>query len=243
MEQIRLKAEIRTELGKSEVKKLHKAGLTPAVYYGEGEKSIHLKLQLRDVHKVLHTSRGENAVINLEISGGHIKNKTVIIKEIQYDPIKDSIRHLDFQHISLTEIIKVKVPIHAKGESPGVKEGGVLEHLFWELEVECLPTQIPERIDVDISKLVIGDSISVKDLTFPPGVKVVHEPEELVIQVVAPKVEVVEEVVPEEEATEPEVIAKERKEEVPEEDPEKKPKKEEKKAKEEGKPGEKPDKE
>ena len=239
MEQIRLKAEIRTELGKIEVKKLHKAGLIPAVCYGEGEKSIHLKLQLHDMHKVLHTSRGENAVINLEISGGHIKNRTVIIKEIQYDPIRDTIRHIDFQHISLTEVIKVKVPIHTKGESPGVKEGGVLEHLFWELEIECLPTQIPERIDVDISKLVIGDSIPVKDLTFPPGVKVVHKPEELVIQVVAPKVEVVEEVVPEEEVTEPEVITKEKKEEVPEEEPEKKPQKEKEKAKEEVSPKEK----
>jgi len=233
MEQVKLKTEIRTKLGKGEVKKLRKASLIPAVCYGEGEKPIHLKVQLQDLHKALSTSRGENAVINLKISGGHIKDRTVIVKEVQYDPIRDSIHHIDFQHISLTEVIKVAVPIHSKGEPPGVKEGGVLEHLLWELEMECLPTQIPERIDVDISKLAIGDSISVKDLMLPPGVKVVQEPEELVIQVVAPKEEVVEEVTPEEEVTEPEVIAREKKEEVPEEEAEKKAKPAEAKPKEE----------
>ena len=233
MEQVKLKAEIRTKLGKGEVKKIRKAGLIPAVCYGEGEKSIHLEVQLQDLHKALSTSRGENAVINLKISGGHIKDRTVIVKEVQYDPIRDSIHHIDFQHISLTEVIKVKVPVHSKGESPGVKEGGVLEHLLWELEIECLPTQIPERIDVDTSKLAIGDSISVKDLILPPGVKVIQEPEELVIQVVAPREEVVEEVTPEEEVTEPEVIAKEKKEEVPEEEAEKKAEPAEAKPKEE----------
>ena len=211
MEQVKLKAEIRTELGKGEVKKLRKTGLIPAVCYGEGEKSIHLEVQLHDLHKALSTSRGENAVINLKISGGHIKDRTVIVKEVQYDPIRDNIHHIDFQHISLTEVIKVKVPVHSKGESPGVKEGGVLEHLLWELEIECLPTQIPERIDVDTSKLAIGDSISVKDLVLPPGVKVT----------------------PEEEVTEPEVITREKKEEVPEEEAEKKAEPAEAKPKEE----------
>jgi len=233
MEQVKLKAEIRTKLGKGEVKKLRKTGLIPAVCYGEGEKSIHLEVQLHDLHKALSTSRGENAVINLKISGGHIKDRTVIVKEVQYDPIRDTIHHIDFQHISLTEVIKVEIPIHAKGDSPGVKEGGVLEHLLWELEIECLPTQIPERIDVDISKLAIGDSIAVKDLILPPDVKVIQEPEELVIQVAAPKEEVVEEVTSEEEVTEPEVITREKKEEIPEEETEKKAKPAEAKPKEE----------
>jgi large subunit ribosomal protein L25 len=222
MERFQLTTEIRETIGKKAAKKLRRAGLIPAVCYGKKEKTLNLKLKLADLWKMLHTASGENVIIDLKIAGGRARPKTVIIKEIYHDPISDDIRHIDFQHISLTEEIRLKVPIHTKGESPGVKEDGILEHILWEVEIECLPTQIPERIDVDISKMAIGDSVYVKDLLLPPGVKIIQNPEDLVVQVVAPKVEVVEEVAPEEEITEPEVIEKEKKEEeVPEEEEEK----------------------
>ncbi|MEA3560576.1 MAG: 50S ribosomal protein L25, partial [Candidatus Omnitrophota bacterium] len=220
------------------VKKLRRAGLVPAVCYGRGEKTINIRLSLHELRKILHTASGENVIIDLKIAGKKTKTKTVIIKEVYHDPVKDNILHVDFQHISLTKEIKVKVPIHTKGESPGVKEGGILEHILWEIEIECLPTQIPEKIDVDVSKLTIGDSVCLKDILLPEGIKVIQNTEDLIVQVVAPKAEVVEEVAPEKEVTEPEVIKKERKEEVPKEDEE-----EEAKTKESPKPKEKPHKE
>ncbi|OGW77520.1 MAG: hypothetical protein A3J52_03385 [Omnitrophica bacterium RIFCSPHIGHO2_02_FULL_49_9] len=138
--------------------------------------------------------------------------KTVVIKEIQHDPITDAVEHIDFNIISLTEKIKVNVPLHVTGESIGVKEDGVLDVVHHEIEVECLPTDIPERIPVDITSLKIGDSVHIKELSFPSGVTPTLEENEVVVAVHAPRVE--EEPVPAEgEAAEPEVVGKEKKEE------------------------------
>ena len=115
------------------------------------------------------------------------KGKSCLIKEIQYDPVKGDVIHVDFNEISLTKIIKVNVPVVAKGEPVGVKqEGGSLEHILWEIEVECLPTEIPKNIEVDVSQLKIGDSVHIKDMTFPSQVKVLTAPEAIVFSVSAP---------------------------------------------------------
>jgi len=234
MEQVELKAEIRQEIGKEAVRRLRQQGLIPAVVYGGAADTVNIKVGARDFEKALHTSAGENVLLNLRLSGaGRKAERTVIIKEIQYDPVKGDIYHVDFNHISLKESIKVKVPVATRGESPGVKEGGSLEQILWEVEVECLPTQIPEKIEVDLSSLQIGDMVYVKDLDLPGGVDVLNPPEDVVVSCVPPKV-VVEEVVPAaEEVAEPEVIGKKEEEEVPEEAPEEaRPKKEAKPKKE-----------
>lgn len=235
MEQVELKAEIRKEIGKEAARLLRQQGLIPAVVYGAAAETINIKVGARDFEKALHTSAGENVLVNLKLAGaGRKAERTVIIKEIQYDPVKGDIYHLDFKHISLKEAIKVKVPVATKGESPGVKEGGSIEQILWEVEVECLPTQIPEKIEVELSDLKIGDAVHVKELDFPEGVEVLNPPEDVVVSCVPPKV-VVEEVVPAaEEVAEPEVIGKKKEEEVPEEAPEEeaKPKKEAKPEKE-----------
>ncbi|MEA3328842.1 MAG: 50S ribosomal protein L25 [Candidatus Omnitrophota bacterium] len=229
MERVQLETETRKDIGKEAARKLRKAGLVPVVCYGAGEKTLNLTIKLHDLTEVLHTARGENVIIDLKIGGKGGKTKTVIVKDMNHDPMKGDIRHVDFQHISLTKQIKVKVPIHTKGESPGIKEGGILEHILWEIEIECLPAQIPERMDVDISKLAIGDSVCIKELQIPENIKIIQDPEDLVVQVAAPKAEVVEEVIPGDEITEPEVIKKEEKEEVSEEEEIKKPSKPEEK--------------
>jgi len=211
MEKINLKAKLREELGKEAVKKLRAQGLIPAVVY-KGKNSLNIKVPSKDFLEVIHTKAGENVVVNLQIESKK-PSRTAIIKETQYHPVRGDILHVDFNEISLTEVLTVKVPIAVKGEAEGIKEGGVLEHALWEIEVECLPTQIPENIPVDVSPLKIGDSILVKDLHLPGGVKVLSDPETTVVSLAVPRVEEEEVAKPEEEAVEPEVIMEKKPEE------------------------------
>ncbi|MCQ9207798.1 MAG: 50S ribosomal protein L25 [Omnitrophica bacterium] len=213
MEKIKLKATPREEIGKEKVKKLRALGLIPAVVY-KGKNSLNIKVSAKDLNKVIHTKAGENVVVSLEIEDAKTKKpKTVIIKEIQYHVLKGDTLHIDFNEISLTEVLTIKVPIAAKGEPKGAKEGGVLEHVFWELEVECLPEQIPENILIDINSMEVGDSILVKDLKIPAGVKVLADPEATVVSLAIPHVEEAAEVVPGEEVVEPEMIMEKKPEE------------------------------
>jgi len=220
MEELILQIQPRKEIGKSEVRKLRREGFVPAVVYGEGKKSQPIKISSHELFKFIHSHRLENVIINLimeDTGGSKHKERKVLIKDIQYDPVDGDIIHIDFHQVSLTKEIQVKVPVEAKGEPVGVKvEGGVLEHNLWELEVECLPTSIPEKFEVDVSNMKIGDVIHIKDISFPPDVKVIGDPEAIVLSVVHP---VREEEVPVAEGVEtaelqePEVIKKEKKEE------------------------------
>jgi len=189
MEFVELHAALREEKGKERNKKLRRKDMVPAVVYKKAEPSTCLKIDRRYLLKALHTEAGENVIIRLYIDDAKDrKERTVVVKEVQRDPTKDTILHLDFQEISLTETLKVKVPIAAKGEPVGVKqEGGILQHLLWELDIECLPTNIPEKIEIDISNLKIGDAIHVGDIVPPEGVKILNESETVVFSVEHPK--------------------------------------------------------
>ncbi|MFH0912675.1 MAG: 50S ribosomal protein L25 [Candidatus Omnitrophota bacterium] len=215
MEEIFLEIQAREELGKSKVKDLREKGFIPAVIYAEGKKSQAIKVSHKELLQLIHQHRLESAVVNLRPKDEKkTKGRPCLIKELQYDPVKGDVMHVDFNEISLTEIIKVNVPVVVRGEPVGVKqEGGSLEHILWEIEIECLPTEIPEDIEVDVSPLKIGDNIHIKDITFPAGIKVLNSPDAIVFSVSAPiKVEeVVEPAVEGEEKQEPEVI-KEKKE-------------------------------
>lgn len=214
MEDIFLDVESRQEVGRGKIKSLRDGGFIPAVVYGEGKKALAIKISHRELLQLIHQHRVENVVINLKVKGSEkSKPRACLIKEIQYDPVHDGIKHVDFYEVSLTKAIKVNVPVVAKGEAPGVKnDGGSLEHILWEVEVECLPTEIPKNIEVDVSALKIGDNIHIKDMTFPPQVKVITSPDAIVLSVAAPiKEEVAAVPVEGEEKQEPEVI-KEKKE-------------------------------
>ncbi|MBN1871381.1 MAG: 50S ribosomal protein L25 [Candidatus Omnitrophica bacterium] len=223
MEQIQLKAEVRQEVGKKFTKNVRNQGNVPAIVYRGGKKTIHVAISEREFIHALHTKAGENVLINLNIvdatrakESKKDKERVVIIKEVQSHPIKGQILHVDFQEISLTEKITVNVPLETRGEAEGVvKEEGVLEHILWELKVECLPTDIPEKIVVDVTNMKIGDSILVKDITPPQGVKFLDDMEHAVISVVPPHEEKVEEAA--EEVTEPELIREKKEEEGEEE--------------------------
>ena len=162
--------------------------------------------------------RGENIILQLNVLEGDkkVKDYAAIIKEVQHDPVTNRVLHIDFHHISLTQEIEVKVPIVAKGEAIGVKQdGGSLDHMLWELLVTCLPTKIPQNIEVDVSHLKTHDAIHVKDLILPSEVKTKHDPEAIVLTVSPPMKEITpEEMAKEAAPTEPEVIKEKKKEEA-----------------------------
>jgi large subunit ribosomal protein L25 len=233
MEKITLKAKERTGLGKGPSKHLRKEGFIPAIVYHRGEDGIKMGIDRTDLWHALHTSAGENAIISLDIEGGEDgkgTEKTVIVKEVQKDPINDSIIHVDFQEISLKEKIQVSVPVVLKGEAKGVtEEGGVLSQLEWELEVECLPTDIPESIEIHVEDLMIGDAIHIEDVKLEGDYVFLAEPDQVIVTVTPPQEleEEEEEGLEEGAGEEPELIKKGKKEEEEEEGAEEEPAEEE----------------
>ena len=220
MEEIFLEAELREGKGRAKAKDLRENGYLPAVVYFHGQDALTVKVSRGALLKLVHQHRLESVIINLKIKEDKkVKGRPCLVKEIQYDPVKEDIIHVDFNEISLTESIKVNVPVNVVGEAIGVKqEGGSLEHLLWEIEVECLPTNIPKEIQVDIVALKMGDAIHVKDIVFPQGVKPLTEQDAVVLHIVAPmKEDAPAEGVEGEGAKAPEVIKE--KKEVPGEAP------------------------
>lgn len=217
MEEVILEAQKRQDVGSGKVHRLRKRALLPAVVYGEGKMPLSIQLAAKDFAHMIGVHKGESFVVKLRIKDGvQSEDKSVLIKQIQHDPKSDDVIHIDFHEISLTKTIRVKVPVVAIGEAVGVKrDAGMLDHIMWELEIECLPTQIPESIEVDVANLKIGDSLHVKDISLPQGVKVLHDPEAAVLAVVMPTKEeaapAAEEAAAGETKAEPEVI-KEKKE-------------------------------
>lgn len=216
MEKIILKAHVRLETGKRVAKDLRAKRIVPANVYKGGAGALSIQVPIDDLAEALQTKAGENVLITLKIAGGKddVKDKTVLIKEIQREPIRDGILHVDFNEISLTETLKINVPLTSKGEPVGVKvDGGMLEHIMWEVQVECLPTDIPEKIEVDVSNLKLGESLHVKDIVAPEGVKLLNDPDLITMIVKAPKVEVSVDEAAAEGGVEPELIRKKKEEE------------------------------
>jgi large subunit ribosomal protein L25 len=216
MAEVTLKVEKRESAGKAVAKRLRAEGKIPAIIYGQGEETVPLTMDGRTFHGILHAHYGENVIFNVKIPGQRSMLKA-IIREVQHNPVDGEILHVDFQHISMTEKITVKVPLLLIGSPEGVRnKGGILEHILHDLEIECLPGDIPEHIEVDVAALDVGDSIHVSDLSVE-GVKVLTEEARSIATVVPPtviKAPVEEEAVLEEEAVEePELVEKDRKEE------------------------------
>jgi len=208
VEKIKLNAEIRDKVGSANSRRIRRTGFIPGVLYGKDEQPIHLKVSVANLHNII--SEGENVLINLIVED---KEKTVMVKEVQRDPVQENIVHVDFYKVSLQEKVTIKVPIETTGEAKGVKEkGGVLEQILRELEVECLPNDIPEKITLDVSELDIGHSFTVEKLKIQPGVEVLTPIDSTVVTVIAPTV-LEEEKKPEEEIAEPELIKKVKEEE------------------------------
>ncbi len=220
MEKRKLKVNLRDRTGKEYVKKLRKNGVLPAVLYGPHlKKSLPLEVDIKELHSFLSQS-DKTKIITLEITDQPTdKQHRVIIKDSQRDLIKGDLQHLDFYAVTRGETVTTIVPISFVGKSQGEKIGGVVEHLVRELEIECLPKDLPSVIEVDVTPLGLGDSLSVGDIEVPSGIKVLTHPQESVVSVVSPVREEVK-VEEKEAAEEVEVVGKEK--EIEEEETQKK---------------------
>lgn len=173
MEQMAIKAEMRTGGGKSVSRKLRKEGRIPAVLYGRDVAPVALTVSERE-WSVLGRHVKRNAILDMELSfDGKAEHRPVMIKEVQRETMNDRVLHIDFLQVSMSRMIEVEVPIHLTGEAVGVTKDGIVEQHLRSIKVECLPTQIPEALTIDISALDIGDSIHIGQVSLP-GVKFVE---------------------------------------------------------------------
>ena len=207
MAHVALTAQWRKETGKGAARTLRRQALIPAVFYGPEVDPVHLSLNYRDLEKLIKTGAGENVIIDLAIETGESSlSHRAMLKEIQQDPVKQTILHVDLYEISMDKKIEVEVPITLTGTPKGVSEGGILQQVTRTLEISCLPDNIPDAFELEVTELDIGDSLHVSDLRIPQDVEVLVE-EELTIATVVPptKVEEIEPEVPEEEEEREEV--------------------------------------
>jgi len=223
MERVSISAEKREEHGKGVARGLRREGMVPAVLYREG-KAQSIKLSKKELAKLINSVAGEQVMVDLQFADGD--KKLALLKDYQVDPIRGELLHTDFFEVSLTEEVRITVHVATVGEPIGVKrDAGILQHTLREIELECLPDKIPGKIEVDISKMEIGQSVHVRDLKFDEGITVITDPGDVIVTVTAPAVEAAPEAVVEAaaaaEIVEPEVVKKGKKEE---EAPEKKEK-------------------
>lgn len=191
MAEVTLNAEVREGIGKQLAKRLRREGSIPGILYGSGEQPTPLTIDVKTLVTLLH-AHGRNMVVNL-ILGGKKNSVKSFIYELQHDPLSGDIVHVDLKRISLTEEIHVTVPVHLVGLAEGVKnEGGIVEHTLHALPVACLPAMIPDTITIDITNLHLGDTVHVRDLP-QEKYRVVSDPDNVIVHIVAPKVVVVAE--------------------------------------------------
>ncbi len=180
-----LQAEERNERGKNAARRLRASGMTPAVLYGEGNEaggSTALAIPTKIVDYTLHHF-GDNALYNIAIDGS---TSTARVVDAQRDPVSGLLVHVDFAPVNMAERIEVTVPLHVTGDAPGVEEGGVLQQVAYEIQVESLPGDIPQEVTLDVSGLGMNENLTLGDLTLPEGVTLLSEPEEVAVTVTAP---------------------------------------------------------
>jgi large subunit ribosomal protein L25 len=229
-----LEAQARETFGKNEARRTRRAGRVPAVLYGGASaEATPIAVHPKALLKILHSESGQNTLISLKLAG--VPDTRVLVKDFQLDPVTHEVLHADFYRVAMDKLLLVTIPIVVHGEAPGVKQqGGVLEHIRREIEIEVLPADIPEHIDIDVGELMLHQGIRVRDIAASPKWKAVSDADMMLVHVIMPKAEEVP--APAEAAAaaatatpaEPEVIKKGKKEEE-EGEPAAAPKKEEKK--------------
>jgi large subunit ribosomal protein L25 len=197
-----LKTNQRNTFGKGSARALRRQGLIPAVLYGPKRESIPLNVSTLDLDKIYKASGTEQVILNLKIEDSGIQNATAVVKEVQVSPVTGQYLHIDFCEISLNEEITVNVPVEVTGRSKGVERGGFLQVVSHQLEISCLPIDMPDKIQIDVTSLDIGDSIHIGDIELKDRVRVSGDAGITVVTVVPPTAE--EKEVPEEELEEAE---------------------------------------
>jgi len=207
VQKVKLRARKREELGTRAARRLRRQGLIPAVIYGRGIKPVHVVFEEREILPPL-----KQGVRMLSVSVGK-RTYNAIVQDVQFDYLNERVLHVDLHRVLMTERVRMTVPVVLKGEPKCGPGGGVVEQHLEELEIECVAAEAPERIEIDLSELDVGDSIHVGDLKLAEGMKVLMGEDVAVVSVLAPRVEEEEVEVAEEEETEPEVVKKPKKEE------------------------------
>ena len=225
-----LEAVSRDTLGKNEARRTRRVGMVPAVLYGASP-DAHQKTEATPIAvnpkallKILHSESGANTLISLKLAGGGVR---VLVRDYQLDPITHQVLHADFYRVAMDRALQVTIPVIVKGEPKGVKQqGGVLEFIRREIAIECLPGDIPEHVEIDVSELMLHQGVRVRDIATDPKWKPVSDPDLMLVHVIMPKAEEVaapaEAVAAPAVAAEPEVIKKGKKEEEDEKDEKKK---------------------
>ena len=213
---ITIAAEPRQSRGKNEARRLRASGMAPAVVYGAKLDAIPVSLSPKEVRKILNSTTGHNTIFNVAVNGG--ETTPVMIVDWQSDPVRETLLHVDLKRIDLTKRMAVKVPVHTTGEAKGVKiQGGLFEIVTREIEIECLPNEIPDGFTVDVSELMIGQNLRASDIPVTGSLKLLSPPDQVIAHVVTMKAEEVAPATPEAGAApvaaEPEVIKKGKKEE------------------------------
>ncbi len=212
---ITVAAEPRASRGKNEARRLRVAGKVPAVVYGAYKDAVAVAVSPRELTGILHSKTGHNTIFNLNIQG--VETTPVMIVDAQFDPVKDNLLHADLKRIDLEKRLRVTVPVHPTGEAKGVKQqGGLMEIVTREVEIECLPDDIPEHFEVDATELLMGQSVRASNVALTGSMKLLSPADQVLVHVVAMRHEVVAapEAAPvEAAAAEPEVIKKGKKEE------------------------------
>lgn len=204
-----INAATREETGKGAARSLRRDGKVPGIVYGHGEDSVAVAVDAGELMRLTHTVSIENTIVDLSIAGGDGGPYKVLVREIQRHPFKQEFLHVDFFRVAMDEKIHVDVPVTLTGVPTGVKDrGGVLEHMLRDLEVYCLPGSIPEKVEIDVSHLDIGDSIHVSEIELP-DVEILTDLERSIVAVLAPTVIEEPEEEEEEELLEPELIGRE----------------------------------
>ena len=174
--------------GKNDARRLRKTGMIPAVVYGAGRDSVAIAVDPKQMSRILHSESGHNSIFDLSLDGQSAK---VMIVDWQYEPIKGALLHVDLKRIAMDKVLQVSVPILLKGEAPGVKvQGGILEQILREVEIECLPADIPSHVDVDITNLGLHEVLRVKDLPHSGKLKFLDAEDATVAHVVSIREEV-----------------------------------------------------
>jgi large subunit ribosomal protein L25 len=218
LELIELKTNVRTTTGNGPARRLRQKGQIPAVLYGPGTESVLLSVNISDIDRILKKGRIGQVLLNLVIpNNGETSTKTVMVKELQHHPVSRNFLHIDFYEVAMDRKIMVNIPVTTTGKAKGVENGGILQIIRRELEVQCFPLDVPESIEIDISDLDIGDSIHLGDISRQSKIEFLDDENFTVVTIVSPKIEEAEEPI-EEEAEEGEAGIAEEGEEKPESD-------------------------
>jgi len=210
MEKFALTAQMREKAGKGIARGLRRSNMVPAVLYSHG-KSMPIAMGNKEISKILNSDGGEHALINLKVEGAKTTGERMaLIKDYQVDPISGKLMHVDLMEVAMNEKVKIQVSVHLVGAAVGVKEGGILQYGQRQVDVECLPTHIPDALNVDITTLKLNESLHVKDIKAPEGVKILTDADSTIVSIQPPisdaKLEAMLATAPAAETGEPELV-------------------------------------